>query len=172
MSTETKSLEHIPSQSEKLIEDLRNLDRVKFLKQYPKGDLVDFMEWHEIEFPEEDTTKAGLYEAICAWDEDQGPDADEDEEDEVPEQQGHKRSSDFEGAVAYVWQRVDAIFTAAKAKGKDKPRRRDVTNQLIVEGVAYHTARTQYQAWHKHTDGGRYLVSEGNARPVKRQKQA
>ena len=116
-----------------------------------------------------DTTAIGIAEALYAGKpepEQPTPVA----EQPAPKGKAIKRRSDIEDPVEYVWLRCDQLAAAAIAEGKPLPRRKDVTEQLIVEGVAYHTARTQYQLWHKHTSGGKRLVADGNPRIVKRAK--
>lgn len=61
--------------------------------------------------------------------------------------------------VAYVWHRCDQLAQAA-TKEKPMPRRKDVIALLQNEGVAFYTARTQFQAWFSATDKGRRRVAD------------
>lgn len=70
--------------------------------------------------------------------------------------------SEVDSPVALVWTIADEMFARAAKNGDPKPRRKDVVAACQEQGVAYYTARTQYQSWHKHTDGGRKLIADGN----------
>ena len=76
----------------------------------------------------------------------------------------------IEAPVDYVWEKADFMFADARAKGQPAPKRKDVVAACVADGVAPYTARTQYQLWHQHTQGGKKLMIDGNARPVKRVK--
>lgn len=69
-------------------------------------------------------------------------------------------TSTVESPVAQVWQLADEMFAEAAAAGKEPPRRKDVVEAARKIGVAYYTARTQYQAWFARTDRGRRRLSE------------
>lgn len=68
--------------------------------------------------------------------------------------------SNIEDPVAYVWAYAENQFAAYRANPESpKPRRKDVVDQLVLEGVAYYTARTQYQAWFKYSNGGTLAIA-------------
>jgi len=48
-----------------------------------------------------------------------------------------------------VWELAIEMNARAEAASEPKPARKDVINAAVAQGVAYNTARTQYQAWHK-----------------------
>ena len=135
-------------------------------KQFKKADLLSAAQDLEIELGS-DTTAIGICEALVAGLPKPEPVA------ELPvakTPKAIKRRSDIEDPVEYVWMRCDQIAAAAQADGASLPRRKDVTELLVLEGVAYHTARTQYQLWYAHTSKGTRLVANGNPRIVKRAK--
>jgi len=70
------------------------------------------------------------------------------------------RQSKVNHPVAKVWLGAENMVREAEAAGKDKPRRSVVCDTLVQNGIAYHTARTQYQAWYKATDGGRVPLTQ------------
>lgn len=49
--------------------------------------------------------------------------------------------------VKLVWHIADEMFAAAEANGDDQPRRKDVLAECVKRGIAFYTARTQYQQW-------------------------
>ena len=69
------------------------------------------------------------------------------------------RKSAVDHPVAKVWLACDSVTITARANGTEKPRRKDVVDALVANGVAWHTARTQYQAWSKATDKGRLVLN-------------
>jgi hypothetical protein len=62
--------------------------------------------------------------------------------------------SSVEDPVAYVWYKADEMTA------REGARRKDVVEACIAQGVAYHTARTQYQSWFTATDRGSKRLSE------------
>lgn len=76
--------------------------------------------------------------------------------------------STVDGPVNLTWVIADRMFAAARAAGEPKPKRKDVQAAAMAEGVAYYTARTQYQAWFAHTDRGTKLMADGNLPTKKR----
>lgn len=49
------------------------------------------------------------------------------------------------------------MFREAAANKQPAPRRKDVVARMQAEGIAYYTARTQYQVWYKVTERGTKL---------------
>lgn len=68
--------------------------------------------------------------------------------------------SSVDSPVAYVWIKADTMLrqaqTAASESGEEfkAPRRSEVVNACIKDGVAPYTARTQYQLWFQATARG------------------
>jgi len=60
---------------------------------------------------------------------------------------GVRRTSDMKGACRQVWQIADD-YVAEHGQAV----RKDILQQCDVQGIAYHTARTQYQLWKAATD--------------------
>lgn len=48
-----------------------------------------------------------------------------------------------------VWEMAIEMNAGAKEQGLDAPKRKDVIAACVANGVAFNTARTQYQAWFK-----------------------
>jgi hypothetical protein len=57
---------------------------------------------------------------------------------------GHRRASSIENPCAAVWEIADQF---KKANGGALPKRGDVLAECDRQGIAYYTARTQYQLW-------------------------
>lgn len=55
--------------------------------------------------------------------------------------------STIERPTKYVWHVADEMFNTAQEQGDDQPRRKEVIEECVRRGVAYNTARTQYQQW-------------------------
>lgn len=51
-----------------------------------------------------------------------------------------KRSSDIQNPCQYVWSTASEMIQQGFKRG-------EIIKQCISDGVAYHTARTQYQLW-------------------------
>lgn len=59
----------------------------------------------------------------------------------------HVNQSTIELPTKYVWHVADEMFDAAEEAGQPQPRRKEVIEECVKRGVAYNTARTQYQQW-------------------------
>ena len=81
---------------------------------------------------------------------------------------GHRVLSAIERPVDAVWTICDEMAYDARANGEPLPKRKLVIQYLQEFGIAYYTARTQYQAWFTHTARGTNLIADGNPRPTKR----
>lgn len=65
--------------------------------------------------------------------------------------------SSCENPVKKVWDLADLYLAEAKKQGLDKPKRGEVIAAAEAQGVATHTARTQYQHWYKaHKEAGTF----------------
>lgn len=69
-------------------------------------------------------------------------------------------TSEIDSPVAYVWQKAEEMFRTAAEDGAPEPRRKDVIQACVDDGVAYYTARTQYQSWFSATNKGERAISE------------
>lgn len=73
--------------------------------------------------------------------------------------------SEVDGPVAAVWAHAEIRFISAADAGEPKPRRKDIVDECVQDGIAYYTARTQYQAWYKATDGGDIRLADLSGLP-------
>lgn len=55
-----------------------------------------------------------------------------------------RRKSDIEHPVQYVWSRAEEMYAA-----DNNVSRKAILAQLDKDGIAFYTARTQYQLWRK-----------------------
>lgn len=58
-----------------------------------------------------------------------------------------KRQSDIERPTKAVWHIADEMYDSAVAKGEEPPKRKVVIQRCVESGIAFYTARTQYQQW-------------------------
>lgn len=63
--------------------------------------------------------------------------------------------------VCGVWAFAERAFTVARENEGTNPRRKDVVAACVEKGIAFYTARTQYQAWYKRTDAGAIPITAG-----------
>lgn len=59
------------------------------------------------------------------------------------------RLSSAEKPTKLVWHIADAMLIAAQKAGEPMPKRKDVIEECVRQGIAYGTSRTQYQHWFK-----------------------
>lgn len=59
------------------------------------------------------------------------------------------RLSSCEKPTKKVWHIADAMVIAAKEAGLPFPKRKDVVEECVRQGIAYGTSRTQFQHWFK-----------------------
>lgn len=59
----------------------------------------------------------------------------------------HTKASSVILPVKTVWHIADEMFRKAEEAGEPQPRRKDVISECVQRGVAFYTARTQYQQW-------------------------
>ena len=64
----------------------------------------------------------------------------------------HTRESTIERPCKQVWHIADAMAKAAG--GHDKLKRKEVLARCVASGIAFYTARTQYQLWLTIQNGG------------------
>lgn len=63
-------------------------------------------------------------------------------------------NSAIDEPVAFVWEQCHLNVAVPLAKGETPMRRKDVIALCVEQGVAFYTARTQYQSWFKATNKG------------------
>lgn len=68
-----------------------------------------------------------------------------------PALRGH---SEIDSPVAAMWELCDYMFAEASANEEPTPRRKDVIAEARARGIAFYTARTQYQSWFAATARG------------------
>lgn len=139
--TDTK--QDVPTQAR---EALKEFTPPEFLKQYTRDDMNGFAEQLGVD-ESEHRTKSDLYNALVGAADLPDPTL--------------RGNSEIDSPVARVWVIADQMWAEALANG-EKPRRKDVVQRCQDEGVAYYTARTQYQAWYKATNGGESLVKDNH----------
>lgn len=66
--------------------------------------------------------------------------------------------SQIQAPVSAVWELADEMVAGA-ADGK-KARRKDVVAAAVAQGIAFYTARTQYQAWFQASHRGTRRLAE------------
>lgn len=59
------------------------------------------------------------------------------------------RLSRIDRPTKAVWNIADDMYFTAEAAGEAAPKRKDVIAECVRQGIAYGTARTQYQHWFK-----------------------
>ena len=129
-------------------EQLKDLTKDEFLKEYTRDQLNDIAGEFEVEEPEGFGTKGELFDAIV-------------KAADLPDP-SLRGESEIDNPVAHVWEKADQMFTEAREAGEPDPRRKDVVEACKADGVTHYTARTQYQAWYTHTNKGQNLISAGN----------
>lgn len=125
---------------------LKEESKTEFLKR-TRAEMEELAEGLGIEKPDTLGNKEELYNAMV-------------EAADLPDP-SLRGTSDIDSPVAVTWDTAEQMWAEAKENG-EKPRRVDVVNAAIEKGVAYYTARTQYQAWFTHTNGGEKLIADGN----------
>ena len=85
--------------------------------------------------------------------------------DQLPEDLRHSSIPD---PVDEAWRTADSMYADARAKGQPAPHRRHVVTEMVRQGIAFYTARTQFQAWYKWTKHGRHLMVDGNVPDARR----
>lgn len=74
-------------------------------------------------------------------------------------QEDIRRASEIENPVQHVWNVCEEMYAA-----DNNVRRRDILARLDGEGVAFYTARTQYQRW--------YAARKASEQPAKKAEKA
>lgn len=123
---------------------LRTIAPADFIKAHTLAALVVVANTLEIEIPEGTKTKQEHYDVIVAG-------------ANLPDP-ALRGESTIEAPVATVWTLADVMHSTASEE--EPARRKDVVAACQEAGVAYYTARTQYQAWYTATDKGRRRLSE------------
>ena len=124
---------------------LRTIPSADFIRAHTKAALVEKASTMEIEI-DESGTKTEIYEAIVAG-------------ANLPDPALRGKST-AESPVAAVWELCDAQVAAQSDAGRAK--RSEVVAMAQEAGIAYYTARTQFQAWFTATDKGTRRLSDLN----------
>jgi len=122
---------------------LRTIPSDDFIRAHTKAALVEKASAMEIEI-DAGGTKTEIYEAIVAG-------------ANLPDPALRGKST-AESPVAAVWELCDTVV--AGAAPEDRAKRSEVVALAQEEGIAYYTARTQFQAWFTATDKGTRRLSD------------
>lgn len=130
-------------------QSLKTIERAQYLKASPKADLITraFALGADLDGAK---TKDDIYDAMIAA-------------ANLPDPSLRGRSS-VDAPVSFVWYWLDGRREEVSSK---ELRRKDAVAALQKEGIAYHTARTQFQVWFSTTNRGTRAVDEltGNDLP-------
>ncbi len=124
---------------------LRTISSEEFIKAHTLAALTVVAVTLKIEVPDEAKTKQQVYDAIVAG-------------ANLPDPKLRGKSTK-ESPVAFVWNIADKMVAAQK-KDEDRAKRSEVVVACQEQGIAYYTARTQFQAWFTTTDKGRRRLSD------------
>lgn len=135
-----------PIDKQQIRTQLKTIEKEQFLKASSKNDLIEKAKILGVDTATAEMTKNELYDLMIVA-------------AKLPNAALRGKSS-LDEPVAYVWFYCDNLATIA-AKGKtEMPKRKDVIAALQKQGVAFYTARTQYQSWFSATDRGKKRVSD------------
>ena len=123
-------------------QSLKTIERATFLKSQSKADLIGRAEALGADL-EDAKTKDDIYDAMIVA-------------ARLPNPALRGRST-TESPVAFVWMWLDERREAIQA---GELRRKDAVAQLQDAGIAYYTARTQFQAWFSGTSRGERAVGD------------
>lgn len=123
-------------------QSLKTIERAQYLKASPKADLITRATALGADL-EGAKTKDDIYDAMIAV-------------ANLPDPSLRGRSL-IEAPVAYVWHWLNERREAVSSK---ELRRKDAVADLQKEGIAYHTARTQFQVWFSTTNRGARAITE------------
>lgn len=125
---------------------LRTISAEEFIKAHTAAALVVVAATLSIEIPEEAKTKQQVYAVIIKG-------------AKLPDQSLRGKSS-VGSPVAKVWNMADKMVAAQK--DDKRATRSQVVDACKAEGIAHHTARTQFQSWFTATDRGTKRISDLN----------
>jgi len=128
--------------------NLKELTKEAFLKEYTRSDMEAIAELEGVEDPGSAANKGELYDWIL-------------EAADMPDP-ALRGVSDVDAPCNLTWEIADKMWLEARDEGRDPPRRKDVITACRNAGIAYYTARTQYQSWFTHTNRGQKLIADGN----------
>ena len=123
---------------------LRTINSQDFIKAHTAAALADVAATLKITIPEEAKTKQDVYDAIVAG-------------AKLPDQSLRGKST-IGSPVAAVWQMADKMVAAQK--DDKRATRSQVVDECKAQGIAHHTARTQFQSWFVATDRGIKRLSD------------
>lgn len=118
---------------------LRTISADEFIKSHTASALLDAAVIVGAKIPEEAKTKQQVYDAIIAG-------------ANLPDP-ALRGKSKIGSPVAAAWKIADEMHAEnAGDETRDPPRRKDVVAAMQEAGIAYYTARTQYQAFYTLTN--------------------
>lgn len=123
---------------------LRTISSDEFIKAHTAAALADVAATMSIELPEEAKTKQQMYDVIIKGANLPNP--------------ALRGKSTVDSPVSKVWSLADVMVAAAKEG--ERAKRSEVVAEAQNQGIAYYTARTQYQAWFSATDKGTKRLSD------------
>ena len=123
---------------------LRTISADEFIKAHTGAALVDVAKTLKIELPEGKPSKQTMYDTIVAG-------------AKLPDQSLRGKST-IGSPVAAVWQKADEMV--ASQKDDKRATRSQVVDACKADGIAHHTARTQFQSWFVATDRGTKRLSD------------
>ncbi len=123
---------------------LRTISADEFMKAHTLAALVVVAATLSIEIPEGTKTKQDHYDVIIKG-------------AKLPDQTLRGKSS-VSAPVAQVWRTAD-VMVAAQPEG-ERASRSEVVEECKANGVAHHTARTQFQSWFTATNRGTRRLSD------------
>jgi hypothetical protein len=123
---------------------LRTIPSSDFIKAHTKDALIGVAGTLDVTIENANGTKQEIYDEIVAG-------------AKLPDPSLRGKSS-VDSPVAKVWTMSDAMVAAVPAENRAK--RSEVVEACQADGIAYYTARTQFQAWFTATDKGRRRLDD------------
>lgn len=127
-------------------EQLKNISEDEYIRANTRDVLNEKAGILGVEDPASLGTKKEVYDAMVA-------------SADLPDPSLRGKST-IDSPVATVWDIADQMITQARANGEEPARRKDVLEAAQKMGVAFYTARTQYQAWFTATNRGTRVLAE------------
>ena len=137
-------MSNITSTPTEIRKQLRTISADEFIKAHTAQALAEVAGIMGTEIPEDAKTKQQVYDAIVKGANLPNP--------------ALRGKSKVDSPVAKVWSLSDVMV--AGAKEGERAKRSEVVAEAQKQGIAYYTARTQYQAWFSATDKGTKRLSD------------
>ncbi len=122
---------------------LRTISADEFISAHTKSRLQEIADEFKVDVSEA-KTKQDMYDAIVAG-------------ANLPDQSLRGKST-IDSPVAMVWKYADKLVAAEE--GDKRATRSQVVDVCKAQGIAHHTARTQFQSWFTATDRGTKRLTE------------